>query len=975
MRHIYKIISIFISLILLISMTACRFGNGGASGNGDSDGSEDSGDGGTGDIGGNGGAGGNGDSVGSEDSGDGDDSGDISGNGGAGGNGDSDGSEDSGDGGNGDIGGNGGAGGNGGSGGNGDSGDGDDSGDIGGNGGTGGEGTKPSEPQVALPTPLTYYDYANGNGAEQNSELFYRNSYEIALGDPTVLYVEDDEGGVFYVTGTTTGMNFQLWKTRDFSSWESLGTVYTPPEGFFGVESFWAPQLLYDPDADWQYYLGEDSEPGKGLYILSFSARRSNGICNLAVSFSTVPEGPYVHFSGVNANGDYIDESNSCFEIEKLKGLGLYEEHPYGALYKENRGFIDASPYIDPVSGDKYLYMVRNRWVDTSNDVWGVKMKDWVSPDYSTTTPLTANRYTTPEKVEPYGYTTKNNIDEGPFLYYKDTTDDGKSNGKYYLTFSVGDTNDKLYPVCQAVGDTPLGPFEKIQPENGGFIICPGELWDIHSSGHHAFFEAKGELFVAYHTYIITEDDSIGKRFFGFDKVEWVTNGDGQYLMRANGPSKTIQPLPEAASEYKNLAPLATVTVMGDNKQGLTDGLIPLSDTDIAKEFIAYRDPIITMKFDRYITARAILIYNSYTYERCFDKVEKIELSYRIVNNGKICTGTAYISELGFSLENNLVPESYLAAKGETSFNYLRPLGAAAAEFDELEINALKIYLKRPEGKSELGIGEIIILGKEEAALDSSTLPAGVEIAHTFKPYTAFIGTPPADKVVVEDFISLDGALNEEIWQECKNTITIAGVTTDQTTGEEIDVSVFGEREAKVYTYISDTTVYFAFEVTDKNLYLNTSLPQGRSTCVELYFTSANQTVMKNGCYSVRINPTGLSGSASCNLGTYIPNSAGNEWNHTSLPGMVCAVSKIDGRILTKEDDTGYSTDENRGYIVEIAIDKSLIGDDSSSIRFTAAFVQDQGYNLPRLGNSFIEGTHYTKPSTWIVIDNEGIVT
>jgi hypothetical protein len=207
--------------------------------------------------------------------------------------------------------------------------------------------------------------------------------------------------------------------------------------------------------------------------------------------------------------------------------------------------------------------MVRNRSVDTSNDVWGVKMKDWVSPDYSTTTPLSAFGYTTTDRSEKYNFTTKNKIDEGPFVYYRDNTDDGIDNGKYYLTLSMGDTNDKLYPVCQAISDSPLGPFTKVQPQYGGFAITPGDLWDIHGSGHHCFFEVEGELFVAHHTYIITTGSSIGSRYFSFSEVEWVTDENGTELMRANGPHKTLQPLPNAASKYENVAENATVKVNG----------------------------------------------------------------------------------------------------------------------------------------------------------------------------------------------------------------------------------------------------------------------------------------------------------------------------------------------------------------------------------------------------------------------------
>jgi uncharacterized protein YdeI (BOF family) len=296
-------------------------------------------------------------------------------------------------------------------------------------------------------------------------------------------------------------------------------------------------------------------------------------------------------------------------------------------------------------------------------------------------------------------------------------------------------------------------------------------------------------------------------------------------------------------------------------------------------------------------------------------------------------------------------------------------MGAAIAEFNELEIRSIRIHVKKPSGKDALGIGEIVILGKPEAKLDNLGFSYGKDIAYEFAPYTAFEDHPQ----VTDEPVILDGVLDDEVWLESKNKVTIKGEINDQTTGDPIDVSIFGEREARVYTHIGSDKGYFAFEVKDKNLFLNYSQPQGRSTCVELYFTNSAQTEFKYGCYSIRINPTGLDGDAGYRLGVYSPNTSGNEWMSTTISGKVDIAVKVDGKVQLTAKDDNYSSDDNTGYVVEVAIDKSLIGIEEDTIRFTAAFVQDQGYDLPRLGNSFIEGTHYMKPATWIVMSNDGI--
>ena len=809
---------------------------------------------------------------------------------------------------------------------------------------------------------LPHYDYSDSTLGKYNSDLFYANDYDIGLGDPTVFYQEESDGGWFYVTGTTNGKSIELWRTKNFTDWSYLGKIYTPASNFFGVESFWAPQLLFDENADWKYYLGNDAGTGKGLYLLFFSAKAADGTFRLTVTFSKSINGPFTHFSGVNANGDYIDASVSCFDVNQLKGLGLYSGHSYGDLYKARRGFIDASPYVDPVTGDKYLYMVRNRTVDTSNDVWGVKMKDWVSPEYTTTTPLTTYGYTTINKTEALNFTTKNKIDEGPFLYYKDNTDDGIDNGKYYLTFSIGDTNDKLYPVCQAVGDSPLGPFTKLQPDEGGFIITPGDLWDIHGSGHHCFFEADGELFIAYHTYTINSDTTFNKRYFGMAKVEWIYNEDGVYIMRANGPSKDIQPLPNAASEYENIIGDAECNVTSGssykNTASLTDGLITLRENDGSVEFEFKGTAKIAFTFDEYVTARAIMIYNSYDYEYCFDNIAKIEFTYRKLIEGKYYYGTAYIEDLGFDIEYHLIPQYYLLGKGETNMLQLRPTGAAIAEFDELEIISVTVSIEAKDPSSVCRISEIMLLG--------TNAPADIQNVTTTDPFLDYLdfGTvPPIDKEPVK----IDGILDEEVWLESKNAIFIEGTATDSTTSKPVDEK-YGERNATVYTHIDDNYVYFAFKVTDKNLFYHSWKPQGRSTAVELYIAPTEQTALASGCYSIRINPIA---DGTFRLGVFVPNAAGNEWESLTLTDKIRVGVKVNGKVQTSADETDRNA--NEGYVIEIAIDKSLIGYRADSFRFTAAFVQMKEYDQNRMGNSFIAGTHYTKVSTWKVITNDGV--
>lgn len=577
---------------------------------------------------------------------------------------------------------------------------------------------------------LPHYSYAeDGRLDNYNSKLFYRNDYDVPMGDPTTVYIEEGEyAGWFYSTGTTSGNSFDIFRSKDFINWEVGGAGFIPAMDNFGKNSFWAPQLIYDKDAVWADYnvRSNAGESGKGLYFLFYSARTDDftekywkATTYLGVAVSKDPGGPYTEYTGVNKNNDYLTSADPVFDLRNIDpetGINLDENaEPGQELYKKGRGFIDACPYIDPVTGDKYLYMVRTRKTDDANEIWGVKMKDWVSPDYNTVTRLTSFGYTTTDRDEAYaltGYSMK--IDEGPFCYYKD--------GVYYMTFSVGSTDDKLYPVMQATGESPLGPFTKVQPRDGGAVCSPAVDWDIHSSGHHSFFEVKDELWIVYHSYEILGADGKGARAQSFERVQFYTNAKGQTLMHANGPTKVIQPLPEAVSGYKNVAPLAEVKATGAAKGSsaayLNDALIPMHADELMNdnipEFEAKGNTEIKLSFSDYVTVRAIMIYNSLDYTKIFSEIDRIEFSYK---NAAGETGIAYIENLGFNLEANMVPLDYLLTEEEMediddSWFTMRAGGAAVAEFNELSVNEIKIKIKKGKDKNGLNVADIVVLGK-----------------------------------------------------------------------------------------------------------------------------------------------------------------------------------------------------------------------------------------------------------------------
>ncbi len=259
--------------------------------------------------------------------------------------------------------------------------------------------------------------------------------------------------------------------------------------------------------------------------------------------------------------------------------------------------------------------------------------------------------------------------------------------------------------------------------------------------------------------------------------------------------------------------------------------------------------------------------------------------------------------------------------------------------------------------------------------------------AYKPNPYTGFNGYDPDAAIEIDDYVRLDGVLDEVIWSNNSTAIDIEGATRDQMSNTAVDVNTYGERNATVYTYIGEKAVYWAFEVEDKNLYFNFYRAQGSNTGVEIYFANANQATFTKGCYSVRVNPTGNGNETY--IGMYQPKyldgvvsrvetsteNGGNTWiEMTNMRGKVAAAATVDGTIMSAANQN-ISKEDNVGYVVEIAVDKALLGDiEADDLIYTAAFCQARDFTRTRLNNSFISGTSYIAPNTWKLVTNDGYV-
>lgn len=526
-----------------------------------------------------------------------------------------------------------------------------------------------------------------------NGNLFYVNTLEFQVADPSVIYIsEGEEAGYFYAYGTSDEIGchgFQSWRSKDLSHWECTGIAYAPDYSVtWAVNNYWAPEVIYDAKTKLYY-----------MFYNAYNQNENNRLC-LSVAYSSSPKGPFVSPDGrKDANGNLLSASKPVFDVTT-------NNPAIKALEEQNPGIsrthaLDASPFIDPVTNDKYLFFSYYNDYGEGSFIYGMKMKNWFTPDYSTLTMLTYPGYATVEgakNLDSKQRVSEGSVNEGPFMIYKD--------GKYYMTYSAFGYTDARYRVKQAIADSPLGTFRKIDEDDGGIVVSSDVVnWNhIVSAGHHSFIQCGNELFIAYHTFK-NRTSIAGGRALALDRIVWTKNTDGINVMHTNGPTWSVQPLPEFLSGYKNIAAEATVTAnntKADSKtEYLTDGLVKYKEFDLVTEYTANGgQSVITLTWDTFKTVRGLMIYNSYDYQKSFVSVNKAEFEYKKAD-GK--TATAVINNLPFDWDWNC----------EAEVSFMRPGGAAIAEFNEMPVKSIKIYVTSAQGAEDLALSEIFVMGKD----------------------------------------------------------------------------------------------------------------------------------------------------------------------------------------------------------------------------------------------------------------------
>lgn len=546
---------------------------------------------------------------------------------------------------------------------------------------------------------IGFNDNSDDTLADYNTNLYYLNQWEKFndsesigfpdMGDPCIVYYE----GAYYAYGTRGTTSFHCFRSYDLSHWERLDDCFVPKGGSWGTYNMWAPDVQY---INGKYYL---------YYTAAFNYGDETH-CQIGVAVSDTPYGPFEQFTGTNANGEEITLADTPFkglEYHTILDQTVFQDDD-GSLYMYFS--FDAAKCRESTCKD-YAHHQEMITDNAVAEIWGVKMIDAVTWDLTTLTPLVCPGYQklSDETVKIEWERWSPSFDailgteccEGPYMI--------KHDGKYYLTYCANSYIDECYAVGYAVGDSPLGEFEKPNDtylENMllGVPAAPGTYLSnrykgfTKGTGHAAIFKTgSGELMFAYHAHYNREtwDSSITKgdwRVLSVDYLYFDENG----APYTNGPTYSLQRVPSDISGYENLASNATFRADGENVQYLNDNYTnrAYKTAEIAKETTFESGTrCIEITFDAPVTIKALNIFNSYDRSKSITQIKQIDFGN---GNGII---NVNFNQRYFSKQYS---------------DFIYPHCAFNIELDE-EITTDRIVITI-ECEHDFALGEIEILGK-----------------------------------------------------------------------------------------------------------------------------------------------------------------------------------------------------------------------------------------------------------------------
>lgn len=693
-------------------------------------------------------------------------------------------------------------------------------------------------------------------GLLYNKNLFYTNSVQQGAADPQVL---DDtaRSGYYYLYVTAS-----VWRSKDLVNWMEVNSLLldskNDEEQKTLSDATWAPEVVYDEEMGKYIMFISSTAKTDTTYTSGKGVVDGGGYAMMHVALSDTPEGPFqiVNFADADSCGEenlhqyntqrgieltqeqvdsneyaWVKEGDKYYQAAFPQYFAKYllfnpEQmyiflQEYGDLTRSSRNgvyaqdTIDPHPFVDPKTGEKYLYFTSN----SLHVMIVVRMENWLKPDFSTAKIVMAHDYYTIEdwqngKNKGVPYET-GAINEGPHVLYHE---DANGKGLYYLTYSMNDYSTSSYQVGIAVAENVLGPYRKLREEEGALVLCSSstESNTISGAGHHSFLTVGDQNFIIYHRHNDATNAGSG-RYTAVDEYKWITiqdiYGNDMDIPYTNGPTDSLQPLPEKHSDYRNLADEATVSVSDDevNADLVVDGLLTIHKTadmtfmNYIQEAMITQKTTFSFKFDQPETVRSVMVYNSCNEEFVFTNVDLIEL---VCEDGTVKT----IHDVKFDTDRYCTYGGY----ENDELMYVATGVAAIAEFYDTRVTEVRVTLSVPEGQEAVGISEIRILGKDG------------EPTYVGEGDYTFTNPDSSDAVDMDEGVTLDGEFNEKQWSEAR----WLKVRDKQTDTQYADI--------EFTTWYGEKGVYFGMKVveTGASIFHNSTRASYLNSCIEMYMAT-----------------------------------------------------------------------------------------------------------------------------------------
>ena len=427
-----------------------------------------------------------------------------------------------------------------------------------------------------------------------DKSLFYKNDYSIDCADPGAVWVSkemnEEWGGYFYqymsgcagvansVPSTENGETPPLEhangrvpayygitaisRSKDLNDWQLCGQVDNGLAIRIELDewlqtSLWAPEAIYDPVTDLYYMffsaaskINDGSIPGAEYSSSNYLYDRFY----LGIAVSENPAGPFRLVDNTNfdattgefkrdGNGEIIHCINPAFMLDKeLDNLFYTDEFKSSSDFvnkDEDFSAIDINPVFDyDEEGNRtfYIYFVKHvsRNNTDGNQIWVIRMKDMVTPEYETITKcvptyhgLTVRYKGADDGSEfPADPAYPRHLDSSWETIFEDADGNKKEDlpaseqknewsvveapqmlvtkdkdGKkvYLVTYSPRGVGSGDYDVKWAYGYSPFGPFTKTVDNWTNTTLGVDATNNFMSNlGHVQFLEVGGEWWIAH---------------------------------------------------------------------------------------------------------------------------------------------------------------------------------------------------------------------------------------------------------------------------------------------------------------------------------------------------------------------------------------------------------------------------------------------------------------------------------------------